>query len=39
MIEIIFSLVLEQVGNPTSTTSNLKRRETKDAQGSVHFIY
>jgi hypothetical protein len=28
----------EQVGNPTSTTSHLKRRETKDAQGSAHFF-
>jgi hypothetical protein len=28
---------LEQVGNPTSTTSHLKRRETKDAHGSAHF--
>jgi hypothetical protein len=29
----------EQVGNPTSTTSHLKRRETKDVQGSAHFFY
>jgi hypothetical protein len=29
---------LKQVGNPTSTTSHLKRRETKDAQGSAHFF-
>jgi hypothetical protein len=27
----------KQVGNPTSTTSHLKRHETKDAQGSAHF--
>jgi hypothetical protein len=26
----------KQVGNPTSTTSHLKRRETKDAQGYDH---
>jgi hypothetical protein len=32
-------LLDEQVGNPTSTTSHLKRRETKDAQGSAHFFY
>jgi hypothetical protein len=25
----------KQVGNPTSTTSHLKRRETKDTQGSA----
>jgi hypothetical protein len=29
----------KQVGNPTSTTSHQKRRETKDAQGSAHFFY
>jgi hypothetical protein len=29
----------KQVGNPTSTTSHLKRRETKDAQGSAHVFY
>jgi hypothetical protein len=29
----------QQVGNPSSTTSHLKRRETKDAQGSAHFFY
>jgi hypothetical protein len=29
---------IEQVGNPTSTTSFLKRRKTKDAQGSAHFL-
>jgi hypothetical protein len=28
---------VKQVGNPTSTTSHLKRRETKDAQGSANF--
>jgi hypothetical protein len=28
----------KQVGNPTSTTSHLKRRETKDAQVSAHFF-
>jgi hypothetical protein len=28
----------KQVGNPTLTTSHLKRRETKDAHGSAHFI-
>jgi hypothetical protein len=28
----------QQVGNPTSTTSHLKRRETKDAQGSAHLF-
>jgi hypothetical protein len=31
-------IVPKQVGNPTSTTSHLKRRETKDAQGSAHFF-
>jgi hypothetical protein len=31
-------LKYKQVGNPTSTTSHLKRCETKDAQGSAHFF-
>jgi hypothetical protein len=31
-------IVFKQVGNPTSTTSHLKRRESKDAQGSAHFF-
>jgi hypothetical protein len=34
----LFELFDKQVGNPTSTTSHLKRRETKDAQGSAHFF-